>query len=281
MKVPARRFGLCERFDIEENVVDQMLYAYRTANPGVMTKNEAGHWVFESANESHVRAFLRDEKNVQQAREKNAVFAAHSAGRRKAFNETVIRVQSKAGLITLSIPEAEVAFRDMVSEIEMLQEKLNRKQKIYEVVDAFGVKHVMTPEIMLTALNAARDRNILLHDQVMKLKAQQTVAKSFTPPPPAANNPNPVVRTTDMAADEIAAMIAGNPELFFPVSSQSELSERIIREARKRGLKTAFGLDWTKKNMNNYKNKIRSRVQDLMRNNKPRIRVSAATRVAA
>jgi hypothetical protein len=297
----ARRFGLCERQDLDEHIVDRLLHDFRLLHPAAMQKNQSGHWEYDDSIENDLRVFLNDDGNVQQAIASSARMAAHAAGRKKGRLEAQIRVKVDGTEVPLTLDQASQWIESLMREVESLTKALKEERaKTYEATDAFGKIHHLTskqvPVVLqgLTSANIALNaRNKMLADEKNALLRQVDDLKKRVPgnlATPIVNTGasvavskktgNVLIKTFDESLDDLAQMIANNPSLFLSARSPTQASVNVAKEADRLGVLTCMGRPWSDRYVRMHREKIAKRVGELMRANKPRIRVKLETAAA-
>jgi hypothetical protein len=286
--IGARSFGRQTRPDLEDALVDRLLRDFRDANPGVMFKNDVGHWHFNEEHREPVTRFLNDEAAVETARKNQSHMAMFSSGRSRGRSEAQVRLKTVEGYMYVSADKAATIMQEMTDEVQRLENALRQRasepgaERTYTVQDIAGATHTFTAAEMHRSLPSSTLNNRSLVKERDSLKEQLAAAlseieanKPVTKPEPVAEPEfvAPHTRNYNTAVEEVAQLVARNPALFVSAANSNQALLRIADAVKRAGLRTVTGKPWNYKNLCNYKEKIRARVEEILREQKPRVRV--------
>lgn len=247
--IAARRFALDVRPDLAPTVVDKMLFMLRGRMPGLMVKNDVGHWTFDEAGTQSVKEFLLNDDHAAAAEADSRSMAMYSSGRNRGRKEATIRLRLSTGEICdLSLVEAEKAFHDMSAEIHKLSVKVAQ------------LEQAAAPQ-----------------STVIQFPSRQPAANIAAPAAPKSKKKGKTARQESIS--KMAYFIATNPVIAMTSRTKREAQMRYAEAANSIGLRTPSGIEWAWSTLNNHRKELDAKIKYVLkaiaegRIEKPKVRL--------
>lgn len=257
MQIAARRFGLTQRSDLYEKVVDQILTDFRAEFPDVMTKVN-GVWHFPIGLSQTMSEYLADEKNVARAQAAVDAYVARSGTTTKA--DVISFAGPNGSTVVVPAKDASKVLTEMAGEIQELQRKTEEVKR-----PTVGGKEIDEEEMVRAAnkIMIAQDRvNALLpfYSQHPKNLSKRQIQYALR----------------QKLVERIADVVDANIGQIIHLKSKRSALKLIAEKLNEMGMTTPFGSHWDFNNLSYYDHFVRKEIalrRATNKNAKPRIRV--------